>query len=249
MGGRLAPVTLPQPAPADAPGLFSNPFWLRDQPGLTQSSGWLDAWRSAPSAYVVRAQGAADVSAAVRFAAAHRLRLVVKGAGHSYLGGSNAPDSLLVWTRDMEAITLHDAFTPVGSDAPPVPAVSLGAGCIWGHVYEAVSTKGGRYVQGGMHDGRRRGPGAGRRLWQLLQALRPGGGQPAGGGGGHGRRRDPHRQRRPGARPVLGLEGRRRRDLRRAHPPDAEDPRFALDLRLRSRVEGAGDTLQLRIGR
>ena len=149
VGGRLAPVTLPQPAPADAPSLFSNPFWLRDQPGLTQSSGWLDAWRSAPSAYVVRAHDAGDVSAAVRFAAAHRLRLVVKGAGHSYLGGSNAPDSLLVWTRDMEEITLHDAFTPVGSHAPPVPAVSLGAGCIWGHVYDAVTTKAGRYVQGG----------------------------------------------------------------------------------------------------
>ncbi len=149
VGGRLAPVSLPHPRPADASGLFSNPFWLRDQPGLTQSSGWLDAWRSSPSVYVVQARDAADVSAAVRFAAAHRLRLVVKGAGHSYLGGSNAPDSLLVWTRDMEAITLHDAFTPVGSDAPPVPAVSLGAGCIWGHVYEAVTTKGGRYVQGG----------------------------------------------------------------------------------------------------
>lgn len=50
VGSRLAPVTLPQLSPADAPSLFSNPFWLRDQPGLTQSSGWLDAWRSAPSA-------------------------------------------------------------------------------------------------------------------------------------------------------------------------------------------------------
>ena len=147
--GRLAPVSAPRPDPADASRLLSNPFWLRDQAGLTQSSGWLDAWRSAPSAYVVRARNAADVGAAVRFAAAHRLRLVVKGAGHSYLGGSSAPDSLLVWTRDMEDITLHDAFTPVGSEAPPVPAVSVGAGCIWGHVYDAVTTRGGRYVQGG----------------------------------------------------------------------------------------------------
>ena len=147
--GPLAPVSAPRPDPTDAPHLFSNPFWLRDQAGLTQSSGWLDAWRSTPSAYVVRARNAADVGAAVRFAAAHRLRLVVKGAGHSYLGGSSAPDSLLVWTRDMEEITLHDAFTPAGSDAPPAPAVSVGAGCIWGHVYDAVTTKGGRYVQGG----------------------------------------------------------------------------------------------------
>jgi CheY-like chemotaxis protein len=37
------------------------------------------------------------VVAAVNFARTHRLRLVVKGGGHSYLCGSNAPDSLLVW--------------------------------------------------------------------------------------------------------------------------------------------------------
>lgn len=149
VGGRLAPVVPPKLDPADAPRLLADPFFLRDQPGLTQSSGWLDAWRSAPSAYAVRARDAADVSAAVRFASARRLRLVVKGAGHSYLGGSSAPDSLLVWTRDMEAITLHDAFVPAGSNLAPAPAVSVGAGCIWGHVYDAVTTRGGRYVQGG----------------------------------------------------------------------------------------------------
>ena len=58
------------------------------------------------------AQKTSDVVAAVDFARDHRLRLVVKGGGHSYLGTSNAPDSLLVWTRDMQAITLHDAFAP-----------------------------------------------------------------------------------------------------------------------------------------
>ena len=149
VGGRLEPVTLPGLEATDGAKLLANPLYIRDQPGLTQSSGWLDAWRSAPSAYVVRARTAADVSAAVRFAAERRLRLVVKGGGHSYLGGSNAPDSLLVWTRDMEEITLHDAFTPQGSRSAPVAAVSVGAGCTWGHVYDAVTTRGGRYVQGG----------------------------------------------------------------------------------------------------
>ena len=149
VGGRLSEVTPPVLDPLEAPKLLKNPYFLRDHPALTQSSGWLDAWRSAPSAYVVRARDAADVSAAVRFASEHRLRLVVKGAGHSYLGGSNAPDSLLVWTRDMEGVALHDAFTPEGSHEAPTPAVSLGAGSIWGHAYDAVTTRGGRYVQGG----------------------------------------------------------------------------------------------------
>ena len=31
----------------------------------------------------------------------------------------------------------------------PQPAVSVGSGCIWIHVYNAVTTQGGRYVQGG----------------------------------------------------------------------------------------------------
>ncbi len=149
VGERLIPATLPELEPAQAATLLKNPYYIRDQVGLTQSSGYLDGWRSAPSAYAVRARDAADVAAAVRFAARHRLRLVVKGGGHSYLGGSNAANSLLVWTRDLERIELHDAFVPAGTSMVPVQAVSVGAGCIWHDVYDAVTTKRGRYVQGG----------------------------------------------------------------------------------------------------
>jgi FAD/FMN-containing dehydrogenase len=142
-------VTLPELATPEEKLLLANQIWLGDQPGLTQISGWIDGWVSAPSTYVVKAKTAQDVSAAVKFAQAHNLRLVVKGGGHSYVGGSSAPDSLLVWTRDMQAIEMHDAFTPQGCKAAPAPAVSVGAGCIWGRVYDAVTTRGGRYVQGG----------------------------------------------------------------------------------------------------
>src|SRR3954471_3890754 len=93
---------------------IANPYLIRDNPALTQSLGWIDAWVSQPSAYAVAAENAADVAAAVRFAARHNLRLTVKGAGHSYHGTSNAPDSLLVWTRKLTDITLHDTFTPRG---------------------------------------------------------------------------------------------------------------------------------------
>ena len=149
VGGRLKPVVMPRLDGPEAEKLLSDPFYISDQAALPQSSGWLNGWRSAPSAYVIRAERTADVVEAVRFAAAHRLRLVVRGGGHSYLGGSNAPDSLLVWTRGLRDIALHDGFTPKGSNAAPVPAVSVGAGCLWVDVYDAVTTKGGRYVQGG----------------------------------------------------------------------------------------------------
>jgi hypothetical protein len=48
----------------------------------------------------------------------------------------------------MNAIQVHDAFVPLGCDAA-FPAVTVGAGAIWMHVYEAVTTGAGRYVQGG----------------------------------------------------------------------------------------------------
>lgn len=128
---------------------LSNPFFLGDQAGGTQVSGWLNAWSPKPSAYAVAAHKPEDVVAAVNFARTHRLRLAVKGGGHSYQGTSNALDSLLIWTRPMNAITLHDAFVPDGSGAAPVPAVTIEAGAMWVDAYDAVMTKAHRYVQGG----------------------------------------------------------------------------------------------------
>ena len=147
--GRLGPITQPDFDDPAAHKSLCDPFYLGDQPGLTQNSGWLDAWRSSPSANVVAAQSASDVSAAIRFARANNVRLVVKGGGHSFLGTSSAPDSLLIWTRPMTAITVHDAFSPQGAGGEPVPAVSAGAGCIWLHAYHAVTDGAERYVQGG----------------------------------------------------------------------------------------------------
>jgi len=121
--GRLSPITLPKLDEPDAKTLLANPFYIGDQPGLTQSSGWLDAWYSSPSAYVVAAESAADVAVAVRFAS--------------------------VWTRKMDAITVHDAFTPAGSSAAAVPAISVGAGAMWLHAYQAVTGGAARYVPGG----------------------------------------------------------------------------------------------------
>ncbi|WP_326537182.1 FAD-binding oxidoreductase [Pseudorhodoferax sp.] len=128
-----------------------NPYAISDHIGLTQSLGWVDAWTSQPSRQAVVARSAADVAAAVQFARTHRLRLVVKGGGHSYKGQSSAPDSLLVWTHALRAAQLHEAFVPEAAPAGQAPqrAVSLGAGALWAHAYDTVTTQGGGYVQGG----------------------------------------------------------------------------------------------------
>jgi FAD/FMN-containing dehydrogenase len=160
VGGRLIEVHSPLAACESAPESafcqdvikdLQNPYYIGDQPGVTQSSGWVDAWISAPSVYAVAARTTADVVAAVNFAGENNLRLVVKGGGHSYLGTPNATDSLLIWTRAMNNIVLHEAFVGQGcaGKEAPQPAVTIEAGAIWIDAYDAVTTKAGRYVQGG----------------------------------------------------------------------------------------------------
>lgn len=160
VGGNLLPVqALFAPCEKDPGGAachevlanIRNPFYIGEQAAGTQVSGWLDAWTPAPSAYAVTARGSADIATAVSFGRDHDLRLVVKGGGHSYQGTSNAPDSLLVWTRAMNRVQLHDGFVPAGcaEKVAPVPAVSAGAGALWIDLYNAVTTGAGRYVQGG----------------------------------------------------------------------------------------------------
>jgi FAD/FMN-containing dehydrogenase len=142
------------PNSAECDELFrklKNPYYIGDEPALTQTSGWVDAWTSAPSVYAVAATRTEDVVAAVNFARENNLRLVVKGGGHSYQGTSCSADSLLIWTRAMNSIALHDAFVAQGCAGKQAPqsAVTVGAGAIWAQAYDAVTTKGGRYVQGG----------------------------------------------------------------------------------------------------
>jgi FAD/FMN-containing dehydrogenase len=150
------PLSLLKTDPAGAQAKFlsdnlRNPYFIGDQPGLTQTFGWVDAWCTKPSVYAVAARNVEDIAEAVKFARENNLRLVVKGGGHSYQGTSNAPDSLLIWTRHMNDIATHTSYVPQGCEhtVQPQPAVTLGAGTIWMQAYDAVTTKGGKYVQGG----------------------------------------------------------------------------------------------------
>ena len=129
---------------------LKNPFFNEDEPGATQTTGWLDAWTPAVSPYAVAAEGAEDIAAAVNFARDNGIRLAVKGTGHDYLGRSNAPDSLLVWTHKMRRVAIHDAFRIAGGSIgdPGIPAISVEAGARWLEVYVAA-TAAGRYAQGG----------------------------------------------------------------------------------------------------
>jgi len=158
VGGNLIPVDFPMNAcmsssqSADCKTLFANlknPYYIGDNPGITQTLGWVDGWATKPSVYAVAARNADDIAAAVNFARDNNLRLVVKGGGHSYQGTSNAPDSLLIWTRHMHDVIIQQDFVAGGCKSVPQRAVTVGSGTIWLQAYDAVTTKTGAYVQGG----------------------------------------------------------------------------------------------------
>ncbi len=128
-----------------------NPFQIENNPGATQSTGWMNAWQTAASPYAVAAADADDVAAAVNFAHKYHLRVVIKGTGHDYLGRSNAPNSLLIWTHNMRTIQYEEKFIPSGcnSKMKGIPALTVGAGTRWLEAYDAAVNQHNRYIQGG----------------------------------------------------------------------------------------------------
>ncbi|KAJ7292570.1 hypothetical protein C8J57DRAFT_1490077 [Mycena rebaudengoi] len=60
--------------------------------------------------YSVEAVTVFDIQAAVKFASAHNLRLVIKASGHDHLGRLTAPRSLLIHTANLHNFTHTDAF-------------------------------------------------------------------------------------------------------------------------------------------
>jgi hypothetical protein len=76
VGGNLIPVNFPfsllkTDPRGGADRLFSgnlrNPYYIGDQPGLTQTLGWVGAWATKPSLYAVAARNVHDIAAAVNF--------------------------------------------------------------------------------------------------------------------------------------------------------------------------------------
>jgi FAD/FMN-containing dehydrogenase len=130
---------------------LKNPYFIESQSGATQSNGWVGAWQSAVSPYVVAVGNAQEIANAINFARKHKIKLVVKGTGHDYLGRSNAPHSLLIWTHNMRKVTIQNHFTPRGCQTTQAATttVTAEAGTRWLEAYKEVTGNHGRYVQGG----------------------------------------------------------------------------------------------------
>ncbi|KAJ3097913.1 hypothetical protein HK100_005225 [Physocladia obscura] len=77
------------------------------------------------SPYAVNVTKSSHIQLAINFARMYNIKIVVENTGHDLLGRSSAPDSLLIWTHSLKAISYSPKFR-IGISA--TPAFTLGAG-------------------------------------------------------------------------------------------------------------------------
>ncbi|KAJ7729738.1 FAD-binding domain-containing protein [Mycena metata] len=98
---------------SEIPGAMNQPNWEQGYdltpPSLCYLNGTTCGQGDDPL-YSVEAETVADIQTAVKFAAAHNLRVAVKASGHDYLGRSTAPFSLLIHTSKLLNISFTDTF-------------------------------------------------------------------------------------------------------------------------------------------
>ncbi|KFZ14095.1 hypothetical protein V502_06248 [Pseudogymnoascus sp. VKM F-4520 (FW-2644)] len=102
--------------------------------------------------YVVNATTAEHVKKGVDFARQNKVRLVVKGTGHDYLGRSAAPNSLSVWTHNINGLEFFDVneFTPKRCRVPiDKHVITIGAGTQMLEIDEQASLRNLTIVGGG----------------------------------------------------------------------------------------------------
>lgn len=79
--------------------------------------------------YVVNATTPQHVQAAVKFAQANNVRLIVKNSGHDYVGRSAAPYALSIWVHYMKNTTVHPtSFSPAKCSNVTIKGAALTAG-------------------------------------------------------------------------------------------------------------------------
>jgi FAD/FMN-containing dehydrogenase len=95
------------------------------------------------ASYYVDIRETAQISATLRFANVHNIRLSVKNTGHDFFGRSSVPNSLAIWTHNMDALKFYPNFTAHNCPAANGPNIGeLGAGVIAGNAYRFFNARG-----------------------------------------------------------------------------------------------------------
>lgn len=68
------------------------------------------------------------------------IRLVIKSSGHDYVGRSNAPNALSIWTHQLNSISIHDTFALTACDVEIAGgSVTVGGGSKMWDIQEALA--------------------------------------------------------------------------------------------------------------
>ncbi|KAI1339585.1 FAD binding domain-containing protein [Xylariaceae sp. FL0016] len=102
--------------------------------------------------YAVNVSTTDDVSATVKFAKSHNVRLVVRNTGHDMAGRSSGVGGLSVWTHHLKSLELIPSYEMSAIDDPSQtyhgPALKMGSG-VQGYEAESFAAESGLVVVGG----------------------------------------------------------------------------------------------------
>ncbi|KAH0497556.1 hypothetical protein TgHK011_004854 [Trichoderma gracile] len=102
-------------------------------------------------AYVVNASNAQHVKIGIDFARKHNVRLNVKNTGHDYLGRSNSPGSLSIWTHHLNAMTYNKGQYRLHGSGKVLQgnSITVGGGSEMYNIYAAADKHNETIVGGG----------------------------------------------------------------------------------------------------
>ena len=93
--------------------------------------------------YYVAVRNPSHISAALQFAQAHNIRISVKNTGHDFFGRSAVPDSLAIWTHNLNSFDFHQDFTAFNCPSADGQNVGeMGAGVVAGDAYRYFNLQG-----------------------------------------------------------------------------------------------------------
>lgn len=88
------------------------------------------------SALYVDAREPKHVASAVTFARKHNIRVSIKNTGHDYFGRSTSPNTLAIWTHNMNKMSYHETFTASNCSASNGQYIGeIGAGAQASDIY------------------------------------------------------------------------------------------------------------------
>ena len=95
------------------------------------------------ASYYVDVRSPAHVSATLQFAHAHNIRISIKNTGHDYNGRSTVPNSLAIWTHNLNSLDFHRNFTAFNCPSANGQNVGeMGAGVVAGDAYRFFGAHG-----------------------------------------------------------------------------------------------------------